>query len=79
MFVSEITDEHNVDCYHFVVLKAVESHIQLIVHFGQVSYTAAYCKTCFFVYVVGHCGPALVHFTLRLIFTSYISSFLLKM
>ena len=41
---------------HFVVLKAVESHVQLILH------------TVKPVFVGGHCLPALVHMTLRLFF-----------
>ena len=79
MFVSEITDERNVDCYHFVVLKAVESHIQLIVHFGQVSHTAAYCKTCFLYTLLDIVGLHLFILHEDYFFTSYISSFLLKM
>ena len=53
--------------YHFVVLKAIESHVQLIVHFGQVTRTL---KPAFILFAI--VWPALVHLTLGLFyFTSY--------
>ena len=51
MFFTDI--KINVDCCHFVVLKAVESDVQLILHFGQVYHTVKPVLYILLVAIVG--------------------------
>ena len=78
MFFTDIKPTIAFDSYHFVVLKAVESHVKLIVNFWQVSHTLKPV----FVYLVGNCLACTCSIDIKttVVFTSYItSSFLLKM
>ena len=51
MFFTDI--KINVDCCHFVLLKAVKSDVQLILHFGQVSHTVKPVLYILLVAIVG--------------------------